>query len=232
MREKNTLEKCLSCGNSFQKIMSYWPSKVDDKRNSFYECPYCNHAYSITLDKNEDVSTQKIEFINYYISIPKSNNFNTIVDFYLLRTPAKRTSFKTGQDGKKIYQYSKVSHRGKTFRDIGIIGNDLIKFRKKMQTTSYDKKLTFEFVETFIDFSEKDGEFSVILKNSNMSQTDSIFYCIRNALAHGSFSVENQWYKFENENKGKLKGKMKLHETTLLKWIELFNDFDNTEKSC
>ena len=69
--------------------------------------------------------------------------------------------------------------------------------------------------------SQKEGEICTLLRNENMSQTDQIFYCIRNALAHGTFSYIKSVYTFENFDRGKLKGRIRVNQKTLLKWIDL-----------
>lgn len=74
----------------------------------------------------------------------------------------------------------------------------------------------------------RDSEFEMIIfaKRSDLCRTTTLFYFIRNAFAHGSFSVFNNngrpVYYLENRYKGKVKGRFRLKESTLLKWIDLF----------
>ena len=39
--------------------MSNKNGNVDEKRDSFFECPYCGENYPIRLKSNEDVSSRK-----------------------------------------------------------------------------------------------------------------------------------------------------------------------------
>ena len=71
----------------------------------------------------------------------------------------------------------------------------------------------------------------VFTKRSDMNITASIFYYIRNAFAHGSFSVSDRIYYFESSKKGKVLAQIRLHEQTLVKWIELFNSKPDEIKS-
>ena len=48
----------------------------------------------------------------------------------------------------------------------------------------------------------------------------TIFYYIRNALAHGSFMVNGDIYSFESSKDGTTKAAIRLREETLLKWIK------------
>jgi len=61
MQNKDTIEICPSCGKEFIKRTVRYPSKVDDKRDSYYCCPYCNKSWDIHLMGNEDVMTFKKE---------------------------------------------------------------------------------------------------------------------------------------------------------------------------
>ena len=61
MQNKDTIETCPSCGKEFIKRTIRYPSKVDDKRDSYYCCPYCNKSNGIHLMGNEDVTTFKKE---------------------------------------------------------------------------------------------------------------------------------------------------------------------------
>ena len=54
-------EKCKKCGKTFRVVIIRYPTKMDDKRNSFYCCPYCNSTYDIQLLGNEDVKTEPVE---------------------------------------------------------------------------------------------------------------------------------------------------------------------------
>lgn len=162
-----------------------------------------------------------------YSMIPyKNKNFIKIIDFYLFNCPARHTYRTNDLTGMKKYNFtfSKVSARGKTFEERGIGGGGLRTLRAAMQRTSYQGALfdlTLDKPEDIEQYSDRNGEICLTVKNNQMSQTDAIYYAIRNAFAHGSFSIEKGIYYLENVNKGKVKGRIRLKEETLLKWIEL-----------
>lgn len=60
MRQKLEVEKCWKCGQNYNVIWTYYPTKLDDDRNSYYVCPYCKNVVNVHLQGNEDVSTSKI----------------------------------------------------------------------------------------------------------------------------------------------------------------------------
>lgn len=174
-------------------------------------------------DNKVSDSSQK----NEYSVIPyKNKNFIKIIDFYLFNCPARHTCKSKDLTGKNEYNFSfsKVSARGKTFAERGIECGALRALRAAMKRTSYQGKLfdlTLDKPEEMEKYLSIAGEICLTVKNSQMSQTDAIYYAIRNAFAHGSFSIEKGFYCLENVNKGKVKGRIILKEETLLKWIDL-----------
>lgn len=54
-------EKCKHCGKNFKVVIETLPSKMDDKRESYYYCPYCEKAVdTVRLQGNEEVHCEKI----------------------------------------------------------------------------------------------------------------------------------------------------------------------------
>ena len=83
-----------------------------------------------------------------------------------------------------------------------------------------------KFMENIDSLSDPNHEYIVISEHSSMSETESVFYYIRNAFAHGSFSVEdlngnNRHYYLECDNGNIPKARMLLKESTLLKYRDL-----------
>ena len=81
-----------------------------------------------------------------------------------------------------------------------------------------------------IEQPDTNSEYIIIKRNDGrVSVTEGYFYCIRNALAHGGYYVdENKTYWFENYCGTSLRGVGKVKEETLLAWIDLFNlDYEN-----
>lgn len=57
---KSEKEKCQKCGNWYIVDWILYPTKLDDKRDTFYNCPYCKNIINVYLKGNEDVETRKI----------------------------------------------------------------------------------------------------------------------------------------------------------------------------
>lgn len=165
------------------------------------------------------------------VAFPKENeNFLKILEFYLLKCPVKFIAVK--KDGTKKLKL--VSKRAVTFEDRNWIGGNITTLY-----TELTRNITVECVnnensveETRVHIEEssklKDSNFDMIIfkKDWRINKTKSIFYSIRNAFAHGTFSVlennGNTIYYFENESSETIKAQIRLKENTLLKWIDLF----------
>ncbi len=54
-------KKCKNCGEKFEVFKEQLIAKMDDKRKSYYSCPYCNEVCeSVYLHGNEEVVTRKL----------------------------------------------------------------------------------------------------------------------------------------------------------------------------
>ena len=53
--------KCTKCGKEYNVILEKYPTKLDDKRETYYNCPYCNNIIKIQLNGDEEVHTEKIQ---------------------------------------------------------------------------------------------------------------------------------------------------------------------------
>ena len=164
---------------------------------------------------------------NKYTEIPfKDTNFQRILEFYLFNCPVL---FQKKKNGKR------VSQRGLTFEERGITDRSLTKLLSEMKAKSASGTLLYQCLETsssdFIQIEQQNRghdlnfEMVIFVENSDLKKTRTIFYAIRNALAHGSFSVsgtgEKRTYCIENRKDGVLKARIRLREKTLLNWIEL-----------
>lgn len=58
---KEEIVKCSKCGKKFVLIYIKYSSNCDDKRDSYYCCPYCGDATMVHLLGTEDVDTRKID---------------------------------------------------------------------------------------------------------------------------------------------------------------------------
>ena len=82
-------------------------------------------------------------------------------------------------------------------------------------------------IEKSSTLSDKYFELIAMTERSDMSKTSAIFYYIRNAFAHGSFSVikdeARTIYYLESAKADTVKAQIRLREETLLKWIKDFS---------
>ncbi len=169
-----------------------------------------------------------MNWINTKQPVPLSNeNFRKIINGFVFECP---TSIRKTKNKKTTYQ--RVSVRGKSFRDKNI-NKDLLKtlaaqikrylkngFYRKVKTSN---EITMNEMPTH--FKDKKFEFIIFRNREDMSDIETIFYCIRNALAHGSFEVisseNHKIYEFESSKDGDIKSRMRLKEETLLKILDL-----------
>ena len=175
------------------------------------------------------------EWWNREEKIPLTDStFLKILDFYLFHCPAETK--KTPKTGAIVY--SKVSKRAATLRAQGWTNGNLKILLSAMKHTAskqleyhtFDTKTEIGFavkrIESDTSLSDGDFEMIAITERSDMNKTSAIFYYIRNALAHGSFSVFNdngkRVYYFESAKDNKIKAQIRLWEKTLLSWIDAF----------
>ena len=154
---------------------------------------------------------------NYSFSDSK---FAKIYGFYVIETPI-----------------SGVSQRGKTFKDRKI---NLMDLNKQLKSESSFLTERWEMVPQK-DIEKVCNEFGILgdttcereiaihTKNEKhcSGKTDSLFYAIRCAFAHGAFNTHkyknNVFYALENKDGNVLKGRMIIGEDTLLKWIKIIS---------
>lgn len=152
-------------------------------------------------------------------------NFIKIVDFYQHRCPV---IFKNGK---------RVANRGIDFRCKGWDNNSiktlLCKMKKdvnyiiQFKCCNANEKVDEE-MERIENSSQLPVEAVVYIENKDIYKTQSVFYAIRNALAHSSFSVKaiqgvGNVYYFESNEGEKIKSQICLKESTLSHWIDLFD---------
>ena len=152
----------------------------------------------------------------------KMNNskFQKILEFYLFECPTPNRSV-----------------RSKTFADYGWIGRSKFSSLKKSMLSAASDSLKNnyypckkeELKEKFqlVKKVSPTDEYCVFLKYDEKSVMQSLYSAIRNAFAHGSFSVRQysgvKIYFFANEKKY-LKAEIILQENTLLKWIDIIKN--------
>ena len=153
----------------------------------------------------------------------EDKNFAKIYSFYVLETPV-----------------SGVSVRGTTFKKRGINMNSLNAEMKR--ATPFLKRHWFDKNRKDILLCCKENniydkvsmgqEIAIHTVNSThcSGKTDSLFYAIRCAFAHGSFAIHNykgkdqeskKYYILENRDHEMIKARLVVKEESLLRWIEI-----------
>lgn len=160
----------------------------------------------------------------------KSEKFQRILDFYLFKCPV-------------VINKRKVSQKGETFEKMNITGCKLTSLLKEMKKgTEYHCVESNQSVEKIFEYTKKNSCFSdnhcniiVYIENKEIKKTKTIFYYIRNAFAHGDFSVKNvegqNIYTFRSSKNGTVKGMFRLKESTLILWINLIDKQQKSNKT-
>lgn len=154
-------------------------------------------------------------------------NFCKIFDFFVLKTPVKEVSYKGITFKKRNFKDANEVNRAmrKLFSDLFLcfipIKNDKDSIEETLKMNGIKENIETPF------------EFAIFKIHENFSITDSFFYYIRCAFAHGSFCIHDfnnmKYYYLENvhrakkQHKPKLYARMILKEETLLGIIELCN---------
>lgn len=163
------------------------------------------------------------------VAFPSDNpNFIKILDFYLFNCPVYFPKM------KKV-----VSHRATIFEKTVWKDNLTTLLSEMKRNIAYQPVKSNDDVEVIRSQFDGNEQYIVFIENTELKITRSIFYAIRNSFAHGSFSVVNNSgkpiYYLESSKDGIIKSQIKLYESTLLKWIDLFNspiEKIKEEKKC
>ena len=171
-------------------------------------------------------------------TIPEDSIFRDIVCGFLFECPTSR------QIGKgKAKAYVPVSKRSCcSFRQRGVSGSLLttviweikrtvgsdcyrtVQGEGESSTADVGAAVTALIEESRL--SDKQFEFMVFRKRSEMSDAESVFYAIRNAFAHGSFEVSasargERTYLLESEKGGVKYALMRLKERTMKQLLKI-----------
>ena len=158
----------------------------------------------------------------------KDERFARIYRFYVIETPVSGVSARA-----KTFKYRQInmnSLNAALRRESPFLkSNWIVKPIRDIEEVCREKRIdkTVRFADEIVIHTE----------NSKLctGKTDSMFYAIRCALAHGSFSVHeyksHKYYILENKDNGELKARMVLKEDTLIKWIDLIETFPKTNNT-
>ena len=146
-----------------------------------------------------------------------NRNFQKILDFYLFRcpTPGKSARAKTFEQlgWKGSHQFAQLKRR--------LMNAATINLNKNYHPCKKDE-LGAEYKK--ISHIDSTDEYCIFLKYDDKTIMQSLFSAIRNALAHGSFSIKSykkeHLYTFDNID-GYKKAEIVLREKTLLEWIKI-----------
>lgn len=153
------------------------------------------------------------------VSLAGNQTLARLVQFYVWETPVPG-----------------VSQKGRTFRELGWTGYYFATLQTEMRSSSSLKRENWIGCSPAIIDSELkkidrhesfDGsfEFAVHSIKSGFNKTEALFYLIRNGFAHGGFRVcsyqGEKYLAFESRDRGALKGRAVLKQTTLLSWMKL-----------
>ena len=168
------------------------------------------------------------------------DDFDFIIHSLLFNCPSctrKKEPKSSNNNAKQNTIYTPVSTRNNSFRERKITGNYLRTVSAQLKKEFRDKKcfVVIKSDDSVIDTmtrienssSMTDGLFEVIVAKdrSDMSEAEAIYYYIRNSFAHGSFEVvemsNERIYILESANKGDVKARMRLKESTLKKYCQI-----------
>lgn len=149
--------------------------------------------------------------IKKYKRIVKELNkedFLNILDFYLFNCPVR---FENGKN---------VSAKGKTFEKRKITGVSLKKLLNKMRSVN-NVKIIFDEKINKNKYKSLDGNYIILVENKSIGKTRSIFYMIRNMLAHGQFEYKSNILFGDNTHSKEIRAIVKLNICILYEWISL-----------
>ena len=143
-----------------------------------------------------------------------------ILQFYLIECPVEGVSFK----GKSFKEYGYADRNS-----FGRLKKQLLDSATSSLAKNYFPSLKSELENNIKECSLKEcsEEYCVFLKSDEKSVMRSLFSAIRNALAHGRFSIKTykntHIYCFSNYKKYE-KARIVLYEDTLLTWIKIIKN--------
>lgn len=153
------------------------------------------------------------------IKLSGNSSLSELVQFYLWETPVPDTS----QKGKPFFEYGWSKGSFLTLQ-AQMLKNGSLNKDKWIKTTAADINNVLNSMNRLNSF-DCSFEFAVHTVKDKSNKTEALFYLIRNGFAHGGFRINKYqseiYYVFESCDKGKLKGRAILKESTLKNWMEI-----------
>ena len=178
--------------------------------------------------------------MNWWTRTTKKNNsrhFQEIIEDLVFNCPVSIRTYPKKKNEKQGLKINRISARKCSFYDRGIKGNLLTailhQIRKPLiNNGGYAYVNKDESVEDRVNSiiknttcSDKYFDLIVHTKVESITETESIFYAIRNAFAHGSFEIKNEAgitvYYLESKKNDDIRSRMRLKEETLLMYCDL-----------
>lgn len=169
---------------------------------------------------------------NYEKNLYNDKRFQTILDFYLFHCPVEKKGKKVSNRAKSFEEY-KIRDTGLT-KLLNLMKKDFIAGTYRILKSEEDVEKVRIQLEKSSGLKDDYYEFIILKEDREIGKTRSIYYAIRNAFAHGSFSIKNtakdRIYYFESSKDGKIKSQIRLKEKTLLNWITFIVEFSESQK--
>lgn len=184
-------------------------------------------------------------WVNTNQRIPITNTiFQEIINGLVFNCPSStehKVKIGVNDNGKAKYKYKyiPVSARNASFRERGICKDLFVTIlaqirRPLSQTKTYalienteSVELTVNSIISTCPLNDPYYEIIVFQKRPDMTDTEALYYYLRNAFAHGSFEVigsnNGNVYLLESSRDGSARAQMRLKENTLKEYIKLAN---------
>ncbi len=157
--------------------------------------------------------------------------FSRIYRFFVIEAPVDE---KVSRRAKHLDVFNKASRKITDIlkKNIPSLNKNwktvLVRDRDEMEKIEQDVKNLCKQSKILDEVSDRKEVF--IHTDMKKNKTKSLIYSIRCAFAHGAFSKTEfygeQYYFFENRDKGKLRGRIVVKEDNLIKIIDIFENFD------
>ena len=149
---------------------------------------------------------------------------NELIEFFVINCPVQ-----CKENGKMV----SVSQKGLYFKNLNYTKYEITCLLKAIKHDINDNlewcdKNNIEIAEEMIkknnNYMDNQFEYIALIEDSQKKKTKTIFYMIRNALAHGDYDIKEDFITLKCQNKGKIKSYMRLRVETLLKIKKRFLD--------
>ena len=164
-----------------------------------------------------------------------TDEFIKIIDFYVFNCPVKFSNGNKVSQKADLFEKRNISgnkltkllNKIKSKNDISIVflnKNKVVNKNEKKDITVQEIEENNKQIKNIIKEIEKKN-YIVLYENKDIGKCKSIFYYIRNSLAHGDFEIKGKRISGCSCNKSKINGEYKIETSKLIEWIDLINNF-------